>query len=173
MFELRKLIGQQITLSILRGRAEGFSVIESIIVIAITAILVSTALPDFVAISASFNRREALEIFVADLRRARLEAVAGGARVIVDVNTSGDGYTVGIDRIPYSSTQTPDASLFVRNLPSNINIGTVSQLIFDSRGYLVNATGIPTSLTASLDFNGSSYSTVSAYSSGTFKVNTL
>lgn len=148
----------------------GFSALEVLVVLAITSIVLATALPDFHALTSSFNRRDSLDVLVSDLQRARSEAVAEGARTIVTVNAGTDGYVVGIDRVPYSVLENPDEVLFTRDFPANVNVGGVAQLIFDSRGYLVDASGTPTSATATITFDGDTYATVSAYSSGTFRV---
>lgn len=64
-------------------KSRGFSLIELMVVIAIAAIMVTLAAPSFVQLITKSNVSSAVNIFMADMRFARSEAVRRGGAVIM------------------------------------------------------------------------------------------
>lgn len=85
--------------------------------------------------------------FQADLARAKSEALNEGARSVVRFNETGSGYTVGIDFHPFNDPPAIEETLVSRDFPQSIIATPQNDIIFDSRGFSVDSTGYPTSVT--------------------------
>jgi type IV fimbrial biogenesis protein FimT len=78
------------------AKRDGFTLIEFIVVMAIAAILVSIAIPNFRELLADSNRRAVSASLFSTLVRARSEAISRNAMTTVCPD-SGDGETCGAD----------------------------------------------------------------------------
>ncbi len=83
------------------GKLAGFTLIEMMIVLAITGILAALATPSFKDMIAEQRVRSAASDIVGDLASARIEAIKQQRRVVMERNTGGttwkDGWRVFVD----------------------------------------------------------------------------
>lgn len=153
----------------MRNRNEfGFSLMELTVVLAVAALVVLQAMPALVDMQFGIDQASARDILEYDISRAKSEAVSSGARVIVNMNTDGSGYTVGLDRAPVADPPAIEEIIFTRTLPNEVflNFSDEVKIMFDSRGLLVDEFGEPTSLEASLAQHGYDFSPVFIYPVG-------
>jgi len=115
-------------------------------------IVAHTAVPNLRTLNGSILRMNARMQVLQDLRQAQALTVVQGCRGIFKVINSGTGYTFGCDYLPYDVTSPPshDALFFTRNFPNGFSIATSTNVIFSSRGNLVNEAGDIASATLSL-----------------------
>lgn len=118
----------------------GITIVELLVAVSISALLMGSAVIQYSEISDSFNRQDAKQHVEADIARARAEALSEGALGILSIASNGKSYSVGFDRLPYSSPPSPDETFFIHELPNKITFGTSNSIIFNSRGYLVDET---------------------------------
>ncbi len=119
----------------------------------------------------AFKRMDSLNRFESDLRRARIESITQGGRGIVEMNASGHGYQMGIDYWPFNAGSDIEATLFAANFGSEINLNASDTIIFNSRGFLVNQSGVPTTVTFTFSFRGGEFCAGSVFSSGVLELN--
>lgn len=153
----------------LRYTCAGFSVVEMLVTMTVFGIMVATAIPRYGLMAKSFARDSAVKQVDFGVRRAKAEAVANGVRSIVDFSADGSTYTVGIDKLPFSSPPVADQIIINEQLPSGTTANTsTTRLVFDSRGFLVDDSGNP--ITGSVTFRqaGSTFATGTIYSTGVF-----
>jgi prepilin-type N-terminal cleavage/methylation domain-containing protein len=151
----------------------GFSILELCVVMAILAILAAIAVPDYSEVSGSFNRQASVSQVEFDLRRARAEALAAGTRGVVSIGGGGAQYSFGFDYLPYAEPAAAETEEFRRRLPAKITFSSSVELIFDSRGYLVDEDGNLTSAALSLSFDGTSFCSGTVLSTGTVTLSCL
>ncbi len=81
-----------------RKAAQGFTVIELLIVISIAAILAAVAIPSFRETLRTTRQSSALSLLITDLNQARGEAIKRNTRTLICVrNTAGTGCGAGTD----------------------------------------------------------------------------
>jgi hypothetical protein len=95
----------------------------------------------------SINRNNSRNEFEYDLARAQNEAASMGTRVVMTPAADGRSYQFGFDNLPYANPPVIEQPIFTRRLPTGITIGASQAVIFDSRGFLVNAEGNYTTTT--------------------------
>ena len=145
----------------------GFSVLELLVVMTIFALLTTLALPQFVSLESTFARSDSLQRVEFDLRRAKSEALAAGARTVVSFDDRGQGYSIGFDYLPFNDPPAADEIFLNETLPSTISLNSESStIIFDSRGFLIDDAGSPTTVDISLVENGAEYGTASISATG-------
>lgn len=158
-------------ISLLDNLEKGFSLIEVMVTLALATILLLFAIPDYTEMSEAVNRRAAREIIDADVARARGTAIAEGARAVITVSALNSGYTVGVDYLPYNNPPAADDLVFATQLPDNVELSVSDTLVFDSRGYLVDSAGVPTSQVVTLTQGASVFQTGIVYSAGMLAFN--
>jgi len=136
---------------------EGFSALELIVVLSLSALLLGSFAPHSTGITGAFDRGSALKQFDADLRRARANAVAEGVRAVIKMRDARDGYQVGFDYPPYNDPIAIDELSFEGPLPNNITIFS-DDIVFDPRGYSVDETGSLRTTVITLKHKGNAYS---------------
>lgn len=144
----------------------GQSLLELLVVLAITFLLACVGVPGFAELKQSISRNSARNQINFDLSRTRAEAMAKGARAIMRFNETGSGYTVGLDYYPYASSPMIEQTLFVSTLPGNVSLSGVQDLIFDSRGYLIDTAGSPVDLNIYLNDLAGCFLTATIYPIG-------
>lgn len=133
----------------------GFTFFETMIVLTLVAIISLVGIMQFSSINNDAQDTSAIQLFRTDMQRAKAEAAARGGRMIVKASSTNTSYSAGIDYPPYSGTLTADTNVFTRNLPLHMTVSFSSTLIFDPRGFLIDANGNMTTGSATLLRNGS------------------
>jgi len=129
--------------------ANGFTLIELMIAIALFAIIASTAVPSFLQQRSEASLRDAVSTIRGDLEMARSRAIRENAPVAVLIQTN--GYSIFLDNGAGGGITDNwvidgiEQQLCNRNLPSGLRID-LSQVTFDSnrtrfngRGYIGNS----------------------------------
>jgi len=146
---------------------KGFTLIEIAAVLTLLIILTLASVQTLISMRGSFDRHNASKQFQFDLRRAQAATLAEGTRGVIDLTSASSTYTYGYDRLPYSQVSiTADEDVFITNLPLGVTIQTDTPIIIDSRGFLIDDDGDPTTVSVEFFHNGSSYDTATIYTSG-------
>ena len=162
----RRTVPFAITGAVIRPSDAGFSMIETLVTLTIMMILAATAIPGYMEMNAASQRGNRLHEVEFDLRRARNEAIARGSRVVFQTSADGKSYTLGFDDLPYNSPASEDETLIARTLGEIVSISANTTLIFDSRGFLVNESGVLTTGALELRSNADIFSTCSISPTG-------
>lgn len=122
---------------------DGFTAVELLVTVAITAIIAAVGITQIPALSKPFDRLTARSYFIQDLKQAQAEAIKWGCRGIFSIGASGQNYSFGCDFLPTDTASPPSADqiFFQRNLPSSITVAADAPVIFSSRGQAVDAEG--------------------------------
>lgn len=144
----------------------GTTIFDVLITIALVSSIAAIAIPNGSKIQDSFNRATALAQVHTDLRRARAEAVAAGARTVLSISVAQNSYDVGLDFAPYTTPPVIETRRFGGALPTGITIQTSADIIFDPRGYLVDDSGDPTQIDLTFLEDGTSYKVGTLYAAG-------
>lgn len=147
-----------------RSLQRGFTLIELVIVIVLTAVLVTLAVPSFQIMLANAQIRTATQALYDGLQLARVEAIRRNEQVVFTKGPGSD-WTVKVVGGPdvqtrSSSEGTRQATVVVSSSVATPS-STATQVIFDSLGRVVNWTAsttitrmdidVPTSLIAAAD----------------------
>lgn len=135
----------------------GVSLIEFMVAIAVTTILSVIGVKQYVTTYKSFDRQSALRILDTDLRRARAEAMARGSRTFLDFSEDGTTYTVNFDLQPYTDPPAVSETILTRQLPENVSVTISPEIIFDSRGFLIDPDGVPQNVSVTINYDGNTY----------------
>ena len=128
----------------------GYSLLELLVVCALSAILAQSALSGFPAMMRSIARNTARQQLEFDLSRIRAEAIAQGARAVFLPTAGGTSYSAGLDFLPFHASVASDEDLFGRELPDGVTLSLSTAFAFSSAGYVVDATGALTTVTVTL-----------------------
>lgn len=147
----------------------GFSTLDILVTLAITAAFAIAAIPQYQALSASFARDSAVKQVEYDIRRAKAEAVSRSVRGVLEVDAGGETYTVGVDLVPFSDPPSIDQVLIEGSLPHTTSISTDNdRLVFDSRGFLIDTFGDPVTGIVNFSQNDELYAIGTIYATGVF-----
>ena len=144
----------------------GYSVIEMVGVVSILSLLAVFAIPQVDVLMGSFDRQQARQQFALDIARARSEALAEGVRAVLSIDNDSESYSYGLDRLPFNSPSSADETMITTELPNGITIFLESDLVFDSRGYLIDSDGEFRTETVQLYHDGEEYCEVTVYAAG-------
>lgn len=148
---------------------KGTTLTELLVVMAIGGIIGATALYRYVIPESVFDRMQARDIFVQDVKRAQAEAITQGCRGIFTVAGDGRSYTYGCDFLSYDTTNppAPDSTSFSRTLPGSVSLEVDKPIIFNSRGQAVTNAYVITTVSVELsDDYEADYSTGIIYGTG-------
>ena len=120
------------------SHSRGFSLMDLIIAMFMFAIVSLIAAPRLSALYDSINKRNAEVLILQDVRLAQAKSVEQGCRGIFAIATNGKSYTFGCDYVPYSTTTVADQIIYTRNLPSKITMTADAQVLFNTRGQVVD-----------------------------------
>lgn len=156
-------------------KSRGFTLLEMLVTLLVLSVLAAIAQPRITAVKASFDRNNAKQVLEFDLRRARLEALSKGVRVVITLASDGKSYTVGNDLLAYDTTNgNYDNLLFTTVLPKDITLSfsgsgaNANKLIFTSRGFLSDIAGNrnTSQRVATLSYAGSAFTTATVFPVG-------
>lgn len=123
-----------------REKVLGFTALELLITMLIFSILCFSAIPQLSKLYQVYDKRNAEMQILQDLRTAQATTVEQGCRGIFVVAADNNSYSFGCDYVPFSSSSPPpfDTQLYTRKMPSNTKISTDAEIIFNSRGQVVD-----------------------------------
>jgi type II secretory pathway pseudopilin PulG len=146
----------------------GFTALELVVTMAITAITFFVATPKLSEILASYYRRNGEMQVLGDMRIAQATTVKEGCHGIFSIASDGKSYSYGCDYVPYSSTYPPaiEKTFFIRRLPSKVQVSSDALVMFNSRGQCIDDSESLATRTVTL-------STILSSGSSTFNTGTL
>ena len=130
---------------------------ELTVTVSILLFFGAVAIPSYSEMNDSFDRNASRQQLDFDLKRLRNEAISNGSRGILTIAAGGTSYSYGFDELPYSNPPVADAVVIQRNLPGEITLTATQQVIYDTRGYLIDVNGNFTSSTLTLAHNLSGF----------------
>ena len=148
---------------------KGMGIFDLLVTMGILGIIAAIAIPDQSESRGAMNRAMAIAQFDTAITRARAEAVASGARTVFEISVSENAYRVGLDFAPYQVTPTIEEERYVGTLPGDVTMQSSADIIFDPRGYLIDATGATVQLDITFLENGTSYKTGTLFGAGYFE----
>lgn len=147
------------------GRREscalGFTLIEYIVVLSLSIMLTAIAVPNLVALDASFRRMQGRSQIEGDIFYVRSLAMKEGGRAAIVPSTGGTSYTINVGHAPYGAFPGTDRQIQSRSLPSGVAIVKPEPLVFDAKGHLVGENGTMKSASVVLSWKTKSYVTIS------------
>ena len=119
-----------------------------------------------------FEKRNAKEQVQGDLTRAKNQAIEAGARGVLSLSSDGTVYSFGLDYLPLSTASPPavDEVVYTRNLPTRVTVTTSQDLLYNTRGMVVNSSGALTTTTVTLQYRSETFMTITVYPTGAFEV---
>ena len=130
---------------LIRSVQGGFTLIELIIAIVLTALLVTLAVPSFQIMLANGQIRTATQALYDGLQLARVEAIRRNERVVF-TNSAGSNWTVTIEA-DGTVVQTRSSSEGTRQATVAVTPNGATQVTFDSLGRVVTNTDASASIT--------------------------
>jgi Tfp pilus assembly protein FimT len=154
----------------IRGAEKGFSLLEMVTLLVFITIIGTLGIPQLAELGKSFDRFNARNHLLEDLKRAQAESITEGCRGIVNIVDQGTRYEFGCDYLDYDTTANPvfDKIRFARDLPFNMKVTATGPIIFDSRGQAVNTGGITNNVTLSLAAADQTFATGILLGTGVF-----
>lgn len=137
-----------------RSANKGYSLVELMVALSLSGIVAGIFSLQLDTFYWNSQESRVTETFRADVRRSQAEAQAQGGRIIIAAANSGNSYSIGLDLSPYDSTGIADSTINTRDLPDGFVINVGSGLIFDPRGFVIDATGALTTTSITLQRNG-------------------
>ena len=113
-------------------RRRGFTLIELMVVLAVAAVLLSTAMPSFLESTARSRLEGAVNELAVDLQYARSEAVRERATIVLQVAPDGVSYAI----------RSPHATLKTVALPAGVTLGAGTTVRYDALRGLADAVNI-------------------------------
>jgi type II secretion system protein H len=136
----------------LMQKQAGFSLIELMVVIAIFAILLSIAIPNFIGKMPAKRLESAAGDVNAALQRARMVAIKENTCVVIEFSSSSDNYRIyadnggaNPDNACNKTQDTDESTIKARKLPAGVDLVSAtpqSTIRFDSRGFPDNSATI-------------------------------
>ncbi len=147
---------------ILHGRtAAGFTLVEYMVVLSLSAMLVAIAVPNFAALDASFRRMQGRSQVEGDLLYARSLALKEGGRVAIIPSEGGASYTINVGRAPYAAYPGTGVRILTRSFPSGVTLVRRDPLVFNSKGHLINEDGTMVKASLVLSWKAKPFATIS------------
>ena len=132
---------------ITNNKIAAFSILELLVAMSIASILMGTAMIGLQDITLSLNKSDAKAQVRSHLRLAQVQSVNEGGRGVLLLAADGLSYSFGYDYITdgYDTTSpvSYDASAlqWTKNLPNLIKISLSKEVIFDSKGRVIDSFG--------------------------------
>ncbi len=149
------------------GNFKGFTLIELMIVIAITAIMAGIAIPNYMEWSRAARLRSAINDLTSDMAMARLREIKSSTKVWVIFGT--DGYQVFIDDNANNALDSGEVILRNKQYPAGV---TMSSTTFTSNRALFHRTGASSAGTVTLSRGGNQQGDIVVNAVGRVRVET-
>ena len=149
----------------------GGTLLSQLVVLMIMSVVLSTGLPATFSLIDAQARRNALIELQSAIALARATSAEKGVYSVIDFNSDGSSFSLGLDYRPYSSPPAIETSLKTVKLTNGISFSTSGSLNFNSQGFLVDGTGNPTSVSFSITKGSDSFQEVTVYPTGWVEVN--
>ena len=142
-----------------RHRSGGFTILELLVAISITVVIGAFALPEVGAWYEILDKQNAQIQVLQDLRLAQATTVEQGCQGVLTLDAAGESYTFGCDYVPFDSSPpiAADSNLFTSTLPPKVTISVDDQILFNSRGQIVDDQGFLSSRSVTLSYNESPF----------------
>jgi type II secretory pathway pseudopilin PulG len=147
--------------------SSGMTMVEMIASLGIISIVGAIGIVNLPELTGSLDRNNLRHTLELDITRSQADASSMGSRVVFVFSNGGRTYRAGFDNLPYSDPPAIDTNIFTRTLKDSLAITPSQQIIFDSRGFLVNSLGQLTTTTVTVLRNGINTDTLTIYSTGT------
>ena len=138
----------------MRDFGHGYTLLEVLLTVLIFSVLLALAAPSMRELQGSVRRVGVERQLMSDLQRLRGDAGARGTRGVFTVLPGGESYAYGLDWLPFNRPAAVDGDGTLRTLPPGMAIEPEGTLIFDARGFLVDAEERPASASLTLSHDG-------------------
>lgn len=132
----------------------GVTLMELVTAIALMSIVTAMGVSQLPELIQSVDRNNARHELEFDVARAQSEAAAYGTRLVLAVGSGGTSYSMGFDNLPYAAVPAIEQHIFTRRMRNNMTLSTSQPVVFDSRGFLVDANGTLTTTTITVSHRG-------------------
>lgn len=140
-----------------RFTEQGSSLLEVITTLAITLLLLGTAIPEFSQWRSSILRQQGRELAEQSIMLTRNEALRAGARGIISTSLNGSTLLIGVDYPPYNTPAREDSTLRCLTLPSGISLKSPGAVSINSQGQVIDQYGNLASISFDLKQHGKTY----------------
>ncbi|HMO17427.1 MAG TPA: prepilin-type N-terminal cleavage/methylation domain-containing protein [Oligoflexia bacterium] len=146
---------------LLNHSQSGFTAFELVIVMLITSILASVAIPKIGELRDVRHRSAAKFQVSQHLRWIQAKSVEQGCRGLVKISPNGKRYELGCDYIPFDSNDDPsiETKFSEYELPGGVSISTDNPIIFSTRGQSIDQNGGHRTVTVKLSIHSKIYET--------------
>lgn len=123
--------------------SKGFTLTETIFTLGLLGILINIGVTQAYSFSRVFQNLNVQTKLKEGIYLAQNYATKESCRVVLSINSSYDKLSYGCDYAPYDNSVKPVPDQIVKeiNFDSGYKVTSLSSIIFDSRGFLINKNG--------------------------------